>query len=159
MKFRWPTLNCKHNIVQPINHPWEMGSVLTECRRDSTKVAFEIAEAKPNFKWLLFACNCVCLKVLGQGEGAVNFLTIINTIYSQSTFLPSQIPLLHHLFCKKILYVPYCQFFLVSDLLLGQGIRATFTATCHATMLHCKLRLFVARITTSVRNKFSCCRK
>ena len=34
-----------------------------------------------------------------------------------------------------------------------------FLATCHAAMLHCKLRLFVARITTSVRNKFSCFRK
>ena len=33
-----------------------------------------------------------------------------------------------------------------------------FRATCRATMLRCKLRWFVARITT-LRNKFSCCKK
>ena len=34
-----------------------------------------------------------------------------------------------------------------------------FRATCRATMLRCKLRWFVARITAFLRNKFSCCKK
>ena len=34
-----------------------------------------------------------------------------------------------------------------------------FRATCRATMLRCNLRWFVARITTFLRNKFSCCKR
>ena len=34
-----------------------------------------------------------------------------------------------------------------------------FHTTCRTTMLRCKLRWFVARITTSLRNKFFCCKK
>ena len=41
----------------------------------------------------------------------------------------------------------------------SQVIRATFSWNLSRTVSRCKLRQSVARITTSLRNKFSCCRK